>query len=81
MASLATKGESKGESKGDDFFQNGLYAPGPATSRGNPSRIDTSPDGTLLAYAQGKNIIVRSIEEPGKGYVFQGHKTLTTVAP
>ena len=80
MASIATKGESKGESKGDDFFQDGLYAPGPAASRGNPSRIDTSPDGTLLAYSQGKNIIVRSIEEPGKGYVFQGHKTLTTVA-
>lgn len=75
MASLST-----GETKGDDVLQDGLYLGGPSTSRGNPSRIDTSPDGTLLIYPQGKNIVVRSIEEPNKGYVFQGHKALTTVA-
>jgi WD repeat-containing protein 1 (actin-interacting protein 1) len=75
MASL-----TGGETKGEDLLQSGLYAPGPATLRANPSRIDTSPDGTLLIYPQGKNIVVRSIEEPNKGYVFQGHKSETTVA-
>jgi WD repeat-containing protein 1 (actin-interacting protein 1) len=75
MASLTS-----GETKGDDVLRDGLYLPGPTTSRGNPSRIGTSPDGNLLIFPQGKNIVVRSVEEPNKGYVFQGHTAMTTVA-
>lgn len=53
MTSLA------GETKDSELLVSGLYPPGPATARATPSRFETSPDGTLLIYPQGKNIVVR----------------------
>ena len=77
MASLTSAGESKDE---PSLLNAGTYAPAPGTVRGAPSNLAVSPDGTLLAYAQGKNIVVRSVEDPASTYVFQGHKSNTTVA-
>lgn len=134
MTSLA------GETKDNELLVSGLYPPGLATTRATPSRFETSPDGTLLIYPQGKNIVVRvsgecspipksppsafaqvglglakicsthplsffilstffpislnpfliffphdflilqSVEEPNKGFIFQGHKATTTAA-
>ena len=53
MTSLA------GETKDNELLVSGLYPPGLATTRATPSRFETSPDGTLLIYPQGKNIVVR----------------------
>jgi WD40 repeat protein len=88
MASIASSSSSSssssGESKDDaPLLAAGTYAPAPATARGAPSHLAVSPDGTLLCYAQGKNVVVRSVsseQDPAAAFVFQGHKATTTVA-
>ncbi|KAJ1846360.1 WD40 repeat-like protein, partial [Coemansia sp. RSA 2708] len=56
------------------------YAPVPATTRGQPVRLSTDPEGTQLVYASGKSIVVRSLAAPEKAWEYTGHTAATTVA-
>ncbi|KAL8902515.1 MAG: hypothetical protein Q9207_004635 [Kuettlingeria erythrocarpa] len=57
-----------------------LWAPSPTTTRGQPSQLSSDPKGERLAYANGKSIFLRSIDNPAISTQYSGHTTGTTVA-
>ncbi|KAK2612323.1 WD40 repeat-like protein [Conoideocrella luteorostrata] len=59
---------------------NRILAAAPATTRGQPTQLSADPKGQRIAYASGKSIFVRSIDNPGDCKEFTGHTAATTVA-
>ncbi|KAI1438404.1 WD40 repeat-like protein [Xylaria sp. CBS 124048] len=55
-------------------------AASPATTRGQPTQLSTDPLGTKLAYASGKSIFLRSIDDPSDCIQYNDHTAQTTVA-
>ncbi|KAG5920847.1 hypothetical protein E4U42_006058 [Claviceps africana] len=59
---------------------NRILAAAPATTRGQPTQLSADPKGQRIAYASGKSIFVRSIDNPSDCKEFTGHTAATTVA-
>ncbi|KAI0024229.1 WD40 repeat-like protein [Xylariomycetidae sp. FL0641] len=59
---------------------NKVLAASPATTRGQPTQLSTDTKGERIAYASGKSIFVRSIDDPSNCKQYTGHTTQTTVA-
>ncbi|KAF4125793.1 WD40 repeat [Geosmithia morbida] len=57
-----------------------ILAAVPATNRGHPTQLSTDPKGRRIAYASGKSIFVRSIDDPSDSKEYTGHNSATTVA-
>ncbi|KAG5929517.1 hypothetical protein E4U53_002434 [Claviceps sorghi] len=57
-----------------------ILAAAPATTRGQPTQLSADPKGQRIAYASGKSIFVRSIDDPADCKEFTGHTAATTVA-
>ncbi|KAI1824603.1 WD40 repeat-like protein [Xylaria intraflava] len=55
-------------------------AASPVTTRGQPTQLSTDPLGTKIAYASGKSIFLRSIDDPADCVQYNEHTTQTTVA-
>ncbi|KAI1290613.1 WD40-repeat-containing domain protein [Xylaria venustula] len=55
-------------------------AASPVTIRGQPTQLSTDPAGTKIAYASGKSIFLRSIDDPSDSLQYTDHTTQTTVA-
>jgi hypothetical protein len=57
-----------------------VYAPVPLTTRGQPTHISLHPDGSRLAYACGRTVVIRSISNPLAADVYSEHaKNVTAV--
>ncbi|KAI6784455.1 putative WD repeat-containing protein-like protein [Emericellopsis cladophorae] len=57
-----------------------IFGAVPATTRGQPTQISADSKGQRLAYAAGKSIFVRSIDNPVDCKEYTGHTAATTVA-
>ncbi|KAI1422932.1 WD40-repeat-containing domain protein [Xylaria sp. FL1777] len=55
-------------------------AASPVTIRGQPTQLSTDPAGTKIAYASGKSIFLRSIDDPSDSLQYTEHTAQTTVA-
>ena len=57
-----------------------IYAPAPLTTRGQPTHISLHPDGSKLAYACGRTVVIRSVSNPLAADVYSEHaKNVTAV--
>ena len=73
MASLAGEEGS--------VLQAGIYCPTPATERGVATNISSNKEGNLIIYTQGRNVVVRSVDDiGGPAYVYQEHTATCTAA-
>ncbi|KAI0472598.1 WD40 repeat-like protein [Xylariaceae sp. FL0804] len=57
-----------------------ILAASPATDRGQPTQLSTDAKGERIAYASGKSIFVRSIDDPSNCKQYTGHTSQTTIA-
>ncbi|CAJ2502763.1 Uu.00g101570.m01.CDS01 [Anthostomella pinea] len=57
-----------------------IFAASPATTRGQPTQLSTDAKGERIAYASGKSLFVRSIDEPSNSKQYTGHTAQTSVA-
>ncbi|KAJ1326351.1 WD repeat-containing protein 1 (actin-interacting protein 1) [Microdochium nivale] len=57
-----------------------ILAAAPVTARGQPTQLSTDGKGERLAYASGKSIFVRSIDNPSECKQYTNHTAQTTVA-
>ncbi|KAL2260952.1 hypothetical protein VTK26DRAFT_4906 [Humicola hyalothermophila] len=57
-----------------------ILAAAPATTRGQPTQLSCDPKGQRIAYASGKSIFLRNIDDPSICKQYTGHTTTTTVA-
>ncbi|KAI0813214.1 WD40-repeat-containing domain protein [Xylaria sp. FL0064] len=55
-------------------------AAAPVTTRGQPTQLSTDPAGTKIAYASGKSIFLRSIDDPADCLQYTDHTAQTTIA-
>ncbi|KAI0879103.1 WD40-repeat-containing domain protein [Hypoxylon argillaceum] len=55
-------------------------AASPVTTRGQPTQLSTDSAGTKIAYASGKSIFLRSIDDPSDCLQYTEHTAQTTVA-
>jgi WD40 repeat protein len=57
-----------------------IWAASPSTTRGQPTQLSSDAKGERLAYASGKSIFLRSIDNPSIARQYTEHKAQTTVA-
>lgn len=57
-----------------------IWAAAPSTTRGQPTILSSDPKGERIAYASGKSVFVRSIDDPAASRQYTQHTTQTTVA-
>ncbi|RHZ71165.1 hypothetical protein CDV55_108335 [Aspergillus turcosus] len=57
-----------------------IWAASPSTTRGQPTHLSSDAKGERLAYASGKSIFLRSIDNPAIARQYTEHKAQTTVA-
>ncbi|KAF4591811.1 WD40 repeat-like-containing domain protein [Ophiocordyceps camponoti-floridani] len=57
-----------------------ILAAAPVTTRGQPTQLSADAKGQRIAYASGKSIFVRSIDDPADCREYTGHAAPTTVA-
>ncbi|KAH8820946.1 quinon protein alcohol dehydrogenase-like superfamily [Xylogone sp. PMI_703] len=57
-----------------------ILAASPKTERGRPTQLSSDPKGERLAYASGKSIFLRSIDNPSLSKQYTAHTAQTTVA-
>ncbi|TVY21724.1 putative WD repeat-containing protein [Lachnellula arida] len=55
-------------------------AASPNTERGRPTQLSTDPKGERIAYASGKSIFLRSLDDPSLSKQYTNHTAQTTVA-
>ncbi|KAI1179154.1 WD40-repeat-containing domain protein [Nemania sp. FL0916] len=55
-------------------------AASPVTTRGQPTQLSIDPAGTKIAYASGKSIFLRSVDDPSDCVQYTEHTAQTTVA-
>ncbi|KAI9762529.1 MAG: WD40 repeat-like protein [Chaenotheca gracillima] len=58
----------------------GIWAPLPTTTRGQPTPLSCDSKGERIAYASNKSIFLRSIDNPSISTQYTGHTVQTTVA-
>ncbi|QSZ36639.1 hypothetical protein DSL72_006520 [Monilinia vaccinii-corymbosi] len=59
---------------------NKILAASPTTERGRPTHLSCDPKGERIAYASGKSVFVRNIDDPSLSKQYTSHTTQTTVA-
>ena len=59
---------------------NKIIGASPNTERGRPTQLSADPKGERIAYASGKSIFLRSIDDPSTSKQYTAHTTQTTVA-
>ncbi|KAF1838161.1 tricorn protease domain 2-containing protein [Decorospora gaudefroyi] len=57
-----------------------IWAASPTTTRGQPTPLSSDPKGERIAYASGKSIFLRSIDDAAVSKQYTQHTTQTTVA-
>ncbi|EKD13774.1 uncharacterized protein L3040_005609 [Drepanopeziza brunnea f. sp. 'multigermtubi'] len=57
-----------------------ILAAAPTTERGRPTQLSADPKGERIAYASGKSIFLRSIDDPSVSKQYNAHTTQTSVA-
>ncbi|CAO2654361.1 Nn.00g110940.m01.CDS01 [Neocucurbitaria sp. VM-36] len=57
-----------------------IWAASPTTTRGQPTPLSSDPKGERIAYASGKSVFLRSIDDPAISKQYTQHTTQTTVA-
>lgn len=57
-----------------------ILAASPNTTRGQPTQLSTDSKGERIAYASGKSVFLRSIDNPSLSKQYAAHTTQTTVA-
>lgn len=57
-----------------------IIAASPFTTRGQPTQLSCDPKGERIAYASGKSIFLRSIDDPSVCKQYTAHTVATTVA-
>lgn len=57
-----------------------IIAAQPTTTRAAPVHLSVDPKGHNLAYASGKSIFLRNLEDPSRSVQYTDHNTQTTVA-
>ncbi|KAK4191116.1 WD40-repeat-containing domain protein [Podospora australis] len=57
-----------------------ILAAAPATTRGQPTQLSVDAKGERIAYASGKSIYLRLIDNPSLSKQYTGHTATTTVA-
>ncbi|KAI0594619.1 WD repeat domain-containing protein [Biscogniauxia sp. FL1348] len=57
-----------------------IFAASPATTRGQSTKLSTDAKGERIAYASGKSVFVRSIDDPSNCKQYTGHTSQTSVA-
>ncbi|KAI1635144.1 WD repeat domain-containing protein [Biscogniauxia mediterranea] len=57
-----------------------IFAASPATTRGQSTKLSTDAKGERIAYASGKSVFVRSIDDPSNCKQYTGHTAQTSVA-
>ncbi|KKY39505.1 putative wd repeat-containing protein 2 [Diaporthe ampelina] len=57
-----------------------ILAAAPVTTRGQPTQLSCDAKGERIAYASGKSIFLRSIDDPSQCKQYNGHTAQTTVA-
>ncbi|KAL1835777.1 hypothetical protein VTJ49DRAFT_6088 [Mycothermus thermophilus] len=57
-----------------------ILAAAPATTRGQPTQLSCDSKGQRIAYASGKSIFLRNIDDPSICKQYTGHTATTTVA-
>ncbi|KAL3424389.1 WD repeat-containing protein C9G1.05 [Phlyctema vagabunda] len=62
------------------IVSNKILAASPGTERGRPTQLSTDPKGERIAYASGKSIFLRSIDDPSISKQYTTHTAQTTVA-
>ena len=74
MASIASGNDNP------PLLQAGCFPPMPGVERGVGAKLAASADGSMLIYTQGKNVVIRSVDDIGSSYVYQEHSSNTTAA-
>lgn len=57
-----------------------IWAASPTTTRGQPTPLSADPKGERIAYASGKSVFLRSIDNPAVSTQYTQHTAATTVA-
>ncbi|EHL03488.1 putative Uncharacterized WD repeat-containing protein C9G1.05 [Glarea lozoyensis 74030] len=57
-----------------------ILAASPNTERGRPTQLSTDPKGERIAYASGKSVFLRSLDDPSLSKQYTTHTAQTTVA-
>ncbi|KAA8911540.1 WD40-repeat-containing domain protein [Sphaerosporella brunnea] len=57
-----------------------ILAPQPTTTRASPTHLSVNPNGERIAYASGKSVFLRSIDDPSVSTQYTGHTAIVTVA-
>ncbi|RDW91154.1 hypothetical protein BP5796_02319 [Coleophoma crateriformis] len=57
-----------------------IFAASPVTERGRPTQLSADPKGERIAYASGKSIFLRNIDDPSLSKQYTAHTAQTTVA-
>uniref|UniRef100_A0A7S1U9R9 Anaphase-promoting complex subunit 4 WD40 domain-containing protein n=1 Tax=Phaeomonas parva TaxID=124430 RepID=A0A7S1U9R9_9STRA len=63
-----------------DARSTGTFGSSPSTERGYNVHLGTHPKENKVIYCSGKNVVVRSIDDPSDCFVYRGHNAATTVA-
>ncbi|KAF2134448.1 tricorn protease domain 2-containing protein [Dothidotthia symphoricarpi CBS 119687] len=62
------------------LISDAIWAASPTTTRGQPTPLSSDPKGERIAYASGKSVFLRSIDDPAVSKQYTQHTTQTTVA-
>ncbi|OWP03630.1 hypothetical protein B2J93_3251 [Marssonina coronariae] len=62
------------------IFVEKILAASPSTERGKPTQLSADPKGERIAYASGKSVFLRSIDDPSISKQYTAHTTQTSVA-
>ncbi|ORZ37549.1 WD40-repeat-containing domain protein [Catenaria anguillulae PL171] len=62
------------------YTRESIWACLPATTRGQPTPLDAHPKGTLLAYTNGRTVVLRDLAHPHIASEYTGHSFPVTVA-
>jgi len=77
---LLSSGCPSAQSRHAKAHAEAVWAAAPSTSRGQPTILSADPKGERIAYASGKSIFVRSIDDPAVSRQYTQHTAQTTVA-
>lgn len=62
------------------FRKRAIFAPQPATVRGQPVRLGSDHQGKKVVYGNGRNVVVRDLANPGECWLYSEHVAPVTVA-
>lgn len=62
------------------LIRKSIYAAQPSTTRATPTHLSVDPKGERLAYASGKSVFLRSIDDPSISTQYTAHAAIVNVA-